>query len=191
MAFSPDGKQVAVSWSKAGQPTVEVHAWPTGEQIRQFTLNDRGAGAVAFSPDGRRLAAADGVRIRLWDLADGEELCDSPGHDGQVASVIFSADGSRVATAAMDRSVRLWETVGGKLLGRYPAACSFESQSPMAFSPDGRLLAIDLGGPIAIGRKRRRQAQVAADRDAARGGEIRVGSDRALASWPSRRTRRD
>ena len=86
----------------------------------------------------------------MWNLADGKELCDSPGHDGPVTAVLFSPDGARVATAAMDRTARLWETAGGKLLGRFPAACSFESETPMAFSPDGRLLAIDQGGPIAL-----------------------------------------
>ena len=132
----------------------------------------------------RRTAPGRGRRhagIRLWDLADGKELCDSPGHDGQVTSVLFSPDGARVATAAMDRSVRLWETAGGKLLGRFPAACSFESQSPMAFSPDGRLLVVDLGGPIALVESGDGKL-LAADRDAALGGKVTV-----VCSGPARR----
>jgi WD40 repeat protein len=33
-------------------------------------LDHDGSGSVAFSPDGRRVAAADGITIKVWDAAD-------------------------------------------------------------------------------------------------------------------------
>jgi WD40 repeat protein len=67
--------------------------------------------AVAFHPDGTRLAsaAADGV-IWLWDVARGKEVVRLPGHRGVVWSLAFSRDGATLASGGVDGTVRLWDT---------------------------------------------------------------------------------
>jgi WD40 repeat protein len=64
IALAPDGKLLATG---GGDPRVTL--WETETRSKVVTLRHRTwAAALAFSPDGRTLAAADGRAIRLWDL---------------------------------------------------------------------------------------------------------------------------
>ncbi len=76
--------------------------------------------AVAFHPDGTRLATAgrDGA-VWLWDLARGEEVVRLAGHTSYVWSLAFSPDGATLASGSGDATVRLWDTA--PLKTRYQA----------------------------------------------------------------------
>ncbi|MYZ36742.1 helix-turn-helix domain-containing protein, partial [Streptomyces sp. SID4917] len=103
--------------------------------------------SVAFSPDGRTLAAtADGGgTVRLWDTATGRLRKSLTGLTGAVLSVVFSPDGQTLATASTDdRSVRLWDTNTGRLRRSFDERTN--GTMSVAFSPDGRTLATASSG---------------------------------------------
>ena len=87
--------------------------------------------AVAFHPDGTRLASAGRDRaVWLWDLARGEEVARLQGHTSYVWSLAFSPDGATLASGSGDFTVRLWDTAPLKV--RYQARREAEALRPEA-----------------------------------------------------------
>ena len=64
------------------------------------------------SPDGLRLATFDeGGLGRLWNLADGTQIMELPGHTGDVHSVQFSSSGKLLVTASSVSGIRIWDLI--------------------------------------------------------------------------------
>jgi tetratricopeptide (TPR) repeat protein len=77
--------------------------------------------AVAWNPDGKRLASAgSGTSVKLWDPRTGEEIQTFRGDTQCVYSVAWSHDGMRLATATRGR-VTIWDTSAGYAYARRPA----------------------------------------------------------------------
>ena len=74
--------------------------------------------SISFSPDGKRLAAANGGTAKIWDATSGKELLD-PGASKQINSVCFSPDGKRLATTSYDKTAKIWDATSGQEFSPY------------------------------------------------------------------------
>ncbi|MBD2544924.1 WD40 domain-containing protein [Planktothricoides raciborskii] len=96
--------------------------------------------SVAFSPDGRFLATGhDNGEVRLWEVADGEQIAIYRGHSNSVRSVAISPDGNILASGSDDQTIKLWDLHSGDCLQTLPGHSN--PVKSVAISPDGKILA--------------------------------------------------
>jgi WD40 repeat protein len=87
----------------------------------------------AIAPSGTRFAIADDQRIEVWDASERiQQLAVLEGHEAEVVTLTFSADGSLLASSAND-SVRIWDVIAGR--GRRLDAPVFEP-TVLRFAPN-------------------------------------------------------
>jgi WD40 repeat protein len=151
--FSADGSAFATASYKA----VQVWDANTGAELRSFPFDGSSPHQIAFSVDGKTLAASHKTSIYLWRLnedkppttiedAHGHEtyaLCFAP--DGQLISAgagssrtIQLLDGKFVGT--LPSEIRVWNASSGKLVAEFPPVGADSSAYSLALTANGRQL---------------------------------------------------
>ena len=138
LAFSPDGTRLACC---TGDRTIVILDVVTGKAIASHKGRGELKDIVVFSPDGTQLAYCNSIDtwITLLNATTGDELRSFRRHKGGVNGLAFSPDGSRLATGARDKTIRVWDTSTGD---ERPILKGYDvGDTLLAFSPDCKLLA--------------------------------------------------
>jgi WD40 repeat protein len=130
LAFAPGGSLLASAGPSLRLMDVERHI------VRALPGGGGPFTSVAFSPDGRHLAAGGADGVIVWNLATGQPRR-LPGPGVAAPRVAFAGDGRVVATGA-DRAVRVWELGGGEAR---PLAGLTGAPAVLAVAPGARSVA--------------------------------------------------
>ncbi len=140
MAFSPDGKSLAV----ASYKEVVLVDPSSGTTLRHLTGFPDQVTAVAFSPDGTRLAGAGGSpgrqgEVRLWETRQWREVGVLRGHDDTVLALAWRPGSDQLATASLDKRILVWNGPTGQVVREIKSHADIVNA--LAYSPDGTRLA--------------------------------------------------
>ena len=106
---------------------------------RVFRRNINRVLAVAFSPDGTKLASGSrDMTVRLSDTTGNMDSMTLQKHTGPTNVLAFSPDGKMLASGSTDKTVQLWDTATGEPLATLTGHKN--GIAALAFSPDGRTL---------------------------------------------------
>jgi WD40 repeat protein len=143
--LSPDGKVLA----GAVGDTLALFNAASLEEMRRIAVKEMDITCLAFSPDGKLLAAGCKEKlVRLWEVDSGKEKAKLEGHEHRILSVEFSPDGRSLAVDDFDYpdpdnptarpwGFRMWDVAAGKTRwkdGPEPANSILEFH----FLPDGK-----------------------------------------------------
>ncbi|HKW98805.1 MAG TPA: c-type cytochrome domain-containing protein [Bryobacteraceae bacterium] len=139
LAYRPDGKLLALGTYKE----VRLLDPASGKTVATLTGQAEAVRGVAFSPDGKWLAAAGGLparsgEVKIWDVESRKELRTIKGHADCIYAVAFSPDGRSIATSSYDKLIKLWDVATGKEIRTLKD--HIDAVYALAFTPDGKRL---------------------------------------------------
>jgi WD40 repeat protein/tRNA A-37 threonylcarbamoyl transferase component Bud32 len=144
VAFSPTHPYLAAVNIRGG-----ITIWNSVTNRQLATLqNVRRAPSredLAFSADGKHLAASNASSIQIWDLTRADEKIVLTGHEGGIPSATFHPDGQQLATGGKDDKLRFWDPLSGRLIRTIALG---EAAQSLAFTADGGMLAVGSMGRL-------------------------------------------
>ena len=146
VAFRRDGQFLAVGeGSPYGPGAVRIFDLKSGQPAVVFQEPKDAVFALAFSPDGKLLAAGGADNLaRVWNIDEKKLVGELKGHAAWVLGVSFSADGKFLVTSSDDRTAQVWEVGAWKPVAKLD---QMEPVSGAVFGPNAELVAVAVAGP--------------------------------------------
>lgn len=150
VGLTPDGRTAAVATARYGATqSLALYDVGTGKRLRYLLGRLQPAAAVAFSADGKTVAAVDqrGRTVERWDAASGDWLGTT---SADVPPVMSSSFGGGIAFLDITR-VTVWNVIGARVFAweapsgtpRTPVGTGFGAITAVRFADDGRTLVVD------------------------------------------------
>jgi len=116
VAWSPDSKYIVSGTGAAGgyspvttNNSIQVWDVSTGQTLLTYKGSSGQAYALAWSPDGKRIASGgDDSIVRVWDASTGQTFLQYRGQNDVIFKVAWSPDGTMIASASADGTVQIW-----------------------------------------------------------------------------------
>jgi len=138
-AWHPSGSAIALAKFRE----VAIFNAKTGKPAGALEGHTEAVRAVAFSNDGKWLAAAGGIpgkrgEVKIWDFEARSVAATIEGHSDCIYAVAFSPDGKLLATSSYDKLIKLWDPATGKEVRTLKD--HIDAVYALQFSPDGSRL---------------------------------------------------
>ena len=150
VAWSPDGKRLA-----SGGNDKVIQVWELAKDIRgnfltSFLFSNRGnlafrghtgrINAIAWSPDGRRIASVGSDKsMQVWDASSGKLIFVYRHRSSAFNTVAWSFDSRRIATGSNDKTVQVWDVLTRSTLCIYSGHTGYVNG--VTWSPEGTRIA--------------------------------------------------
>jgi WD40 repeat protein len=148
VAFAPDGARLATGAfegdGKARVGLVKLWHIPTKTERARWKVPVRHHSALAFSPDGKILAAGGMPGVRLWEVSTGREVRSPKDFAGEVRCLTFSPDGALLVAGTSTLfprggQLKVWKVPSWQ--GHTPSPEYSQEITAVDITPDGRTLA--------------------------------------------------
>jgi WD40 repeat protein len=141
LAASPDSTLLALGLLDLGKRApnrIQLVDARTGEEVGVLRTQAAPLTVMAFSPDGRHLAAGITGQVQVWDVRERELLRTIRGFERVPVSLAWSPDGKILTGGTQDGQVWVWDAGRGEEVQVIRAGTS--GVRVLAFAPDGRAL---------------------------------------------------
>jgi eukaryotic-like serine/threonine-protein kinase len=147
LVWSPNGSMLAFGYAgdKRNPETLQVISALSGEQVFAYVSNagfwntqaDKTISALAWSPDGTRLACGGGeYKIDIFDARLWRQHITYKGHNSAIYALAWSPDGRQIISTGADDAMHLWDAINGKNVATYFKHSGIVSG--VAWSPNGQ-----------------------------------------------------
>lgn len=168
VAWNPEGKILAFANSDGSLRLYDRPAELIKTLSQKAYFND-GIFSVAWNPDGKTLASgSEDGKVTIWDVGKGRLLKTLTGHSARISSLAWNPDRKTLASGSWDGRVKIWNVETGHEERSLQTSLSLldaathrillpggEKRTPehifsVAWSPDGKMLAVASGNKVSL-----------------------------------------